>query len=291
MSTVDEYHYDQYGVKVSGPDENKQKQKTDLDNQILSRRAHPSEETLKFYKSRLLTYTDWRFPGMIIHPGYEPFIKDMVANDPLYLLDVSRELLQPAIEPFPAIYQRRLRTYIIDELSESFVGKVPDNQFGLCLVYNFLNFRPLEVVKTYILELYQKLRPGGTVIMTFNDCDRVPGVLLAEQGYACYTPGKLIIQHALSVGYEITLSWHDRGPSTWLEIRKPGALTSLRGGQTMAKIISKPDVAELHVLRSLANEFRMDSPDRINTYTSDELRTLIISNGKENILKDLAKSK
>lgn len=240
LATIDKYHHDQYGVKVAGPDANKMKQKMDYDTQILNRSAQPSVETLKFYKARVIRYSDWRFPGMIIHPGHAPFIKEMVASDPLYLLDISTELLRPAMKPFPDIYRQRLRTYVIDELSDSLVGRLPDNQFGVCLVYNFLNYRPLEVIKKYISELYQKLRPGGTLIMTFNDCDRKQGVLLAEQMCACYTPGKFVIQHAQSVGFEVVLSWHDGGPSTWLEIHKPGEMTSLRGGQTIAKILPNP---------------------------------------------------
>ena len=240
LTTVDKYHYDQYGVKVAGPDGNKMKQKMEYDSQVLHRASRPSVETLKFYKARLIRYSDWRFPGMIIHPGLSSFIADMVASDPLYLLDVSKELLRPAMKPFPDIYRQRLRTYAIDELSDSLVGRLPNNQFSVCLVYNFLNYRPLEVIKKYISELYQKLRPGGTLIMTFNDCDRKPGVLLAEQKCACYTPGKFIIQHAESVGFEVVLSWHDGGPDTWLEIQKPGEMTSLRGGQTIAKILPNP---------------------------------------------------
>jgi hypothetical protein len=75
--------------------------------------------------------------------------------------------------------------------------------------------------------------------MTFNDCDRDKAVKLAEQRYACYTPGTMIQQFAATVGYNQIFSWNNNGPTTWLELRKPGALTSLRGGQTLAKIVHK----------------------------------------------------
>ena len=45
------------------------------------------------------------------------------------------------------------------------------------------------------------------------------------------------------VGFEETFCYHDDGPNTWIEFRKPGESTSLRGGQTLAKILPKP-VAE-----------------------------------------------
>jgi hypothetical protein len=106
-------------------------------------------------------------------------------------------------------------------------------------VYNFFEFKPFEIIRKYLTEIYQKLKPGGTLIMTFNDCDRDKAVKLAEQHYACYTPGAMIQPFAATVGYNQIFSWNNNGPTTWLELRKPGALTSLRGGQTLAKIIKK----------------------------------------------------
>ena len=164
----------------------------------------------------------------------------MVGLDPLYLVDTHYDLLTPCMEKYPEAYQRRLRPYVINERATvPILHKIPDNQFGACLVYNFFNFRPLEVIKRYLEEILQKLRPGGTLIMTINDCDRDKGVMLVEQHYTCYTPGYLIINLAQSLGYELVIKWHDDGPSTWIELKRPGDLTSLRGGQTLAKIMPK----------------------------------------------------
>jgi SAM-dependent methyltransferase len=189
-------------------------------------------------------YGNWKYPAMIIRPGREKFIDDMVMFDPLYLIDSDHELLKPAIEKFPEDYQKRLRTYVIDELkNDHLLQQIPDNQFGLCLAFNLFNFRPLEVIRRYLTEIYQKLKPGGVILLTFNDCDRDKAVMLVEQHFASYTPGTLIQELASSIGYEPIFKWDDGGPSTWLEIKKPGTLTSLRGGQTLAKIIHK-SVAE-----------------------------------------------
>jgi SAM-dependent methyltransferase len=110
----------------------------------------------------------------------------------------------------------------------------------LVFAYNFFNFRPFEVLRQYLTEIYQKLRPGGILIMTFNDCDRAKAVMLVEQHYCCYTPGYLVRELAQSLGYEIAFAWTDQGPSTWLELRKPGERPGLRGGQALAKILPKP---------------------------------------------------
>ena len=211
---------------------------------ILERRPQISGETAQFYRTRLTRYNGWHHAAMIIRPGREPFIHDLLASDPLYLVDESHDLLQPAMTQFNEQYQHRLRPYVIQERSgTAILEQLPKSQFGLVFAYNFFNFRPFEVLRQYLTEIYQKLRPGGMLVMTFNDCDRAKAVMLVEQHYCCYTPGYLVRELAQSLGYEIAFSWTDQGPSTWLELRKPGERSSLRGGQALAKIIPKP-VAE-----------------------------------------------
>jgi hypothetical protein len=209
---------------------------------ILKRHSPMSTESRIALQTRLLNYTDWQHAGMIIRPALETFVYDMVSFDPLYIIDEKYELLEPLILKFPAQYQRRLRPYVIDERkNDSMMGKIPDSQFGMCLVYNLFNFRPLEVLKRYLVEIYQKLKPGGVLIMTFNDCDREKAVMLVESSFACYTPGYLVEDLVRSLNYEILYSWNDGGPSTWLELRKPGTLTTLKGGQSFAKVIAYPN--------------------------------------------------
>jgi hypothetical protein len=41
------------------------------------------------------------------------------------------------------------------------------------------------------------------------------------------------------MGYEIVYSSNGYGPSTWIELKKPGKLSSLKGGQALAKILPK----------------------------------------------------
>ncbi len=208
---------------------------------ILDRRPEISAETAQFYRTRLTCHNGWHHAAMIIRPGREPFIHDLLASDPLYLVDESHDLLQPAMAQFNEQYQQRLRPYVIQERSgTAILEQLPKSQFGLVFAYNFFNFRPFEVLRQYLTEIYQKLRPGGTLIMTFNDCDRAKAVMLVEQHYCCYTPGYLVRELAQSLGYQITFAWTNQGPSTWLELRRPGERPSLRGGQALAKILPKP---------------------------------------------------
>jgi hypothetical protein len=208
---------------------------------ILDRRPTISKETEQFYRARLTRYNSWQHAAMIIRPGREPFIHELLASDPLYLVDERHDLLDPVMMQFNEQYQQRLRPYTILERSgQAILGQLPMEQFGLVFAYNFFNYRPFEVLRQYLKEIYQKLHPGGVLVMTFNDCDRAKAVMLVEQHYCCYTPGYLVRELSQSLGYEIAFSWTDQGPSTWLELRKPGKRPSLRGGQALAKIIPKP---------------------------------------------------
>jgi len=209
---------------------------------ILKRHSSISTEARITLQTRLLNYTDWQHAGIVIRPALETFIYDMVSFDPLYIIDESHELLEPTIDKFPEQYRRRLRPYVINERQpDPIMLKIPDSQFGMCLVYHLFNFRPLEIIKRYLIEIFQKLKPGGILIMTFNDCDREKAVMLVEQHFACYTPGYLVRDLVTSLGYEILYSWNDSGPSTWLELRKPGTLTTLKGGQSLAKVVAYPN--------------------------------------------------
>jgi SAM-dependent methyltransferase len=209
---------------------------------VLNRRPVLSAEHDNIIRARIKNFSNYLYPAMIIRPGLETFIRDMVSFDPLYLVDQNQEMLFPAMIEFPEQYQRRLRPYTVDENdSRGILWQLPDNQFAMCLAYNFFNFKPLPVIQQWLENVYDKLRPGGRVMMTFNDCDNEKAVRLAENYYACYTPGRLVREIAHSIGYEISFVWNDNVPSTWIELQKPGSLTSLRGGQALAKIVPYPD--------------------------------------------------
>ena len=116
---------------------------------------------------------------------------------------------------------------------------LPQGQFGFVLAYNFFNYKPLELIKRYMTEIYSKLRNGGILAFTFNNCDLAGGVANAERCFMCYTPGGLIRSLAESIGYEIHQYRQLDSANQWLEIRKPGKLTSLRGGQTLVTVLDK----------------------------------------------------
>lgn len=199
-----------------------------------------SYEFKNIIDSRLSLYANWHHAAMFIRPGNKVLLNQLVSFDPLYILDQTYDLLAPCIEQFPEQYQHRLRQYTIEDVNNTtFLDKMPTGQFALCVAYMYFNYKPFEITKQYFAEIFQKLKPGGTLAFTFNDCDRVSAVKLVEQRFCCYTPGFLVEQLAQSIGFEITYKWNDTGPVTWIELKKPGTLTSIKGGQSLGKIVQK----------------------------------------------------
>jgi SAM-dependent methyltransferase len=243
----------------------------------------PEERTV--FNARLSLYSAWENPGLIIRPMKELFIYQMVNNDPLYLVDLRQELLDPILDSFNPIYRNKLCTYVINEnLDQEILKILPNNQFGLCLVYNFFNYQPLQVIEKYLSELYQKLRPGGVLVITYTDCDHWTGAYLVEKHVCCYTPGHLIKQIIQDIGYEILHTISNAATNTWVELKKPGTFISSRGGQLSALPAPKLETIELHRLRSIAREFNMATSEDIEQYTKRQLIKLIVESGKENLL-------
>jgi len=207
---------------------------------ILNRRLAIDPESNILLRSRLRSLADWRLPCLIFRPGLDTFVEDLVPMDPLYLVDQDQELLDPSVKQFTPEYQRRLREYTIDDRKlGKYLDIIPDNQFGLIFAYNYFNYKPLQVIKQYLGEIYAKLRPGGSVILTYNNCDRAQGVGLAEHNFMCYTPKNHILNYTDRIGFELLSAYDGEGDVSWLELKRPGEITSFRGGQTLARIVVK----------------------------------------------------
>ena len=228
--------------KISLEDQIKQleKNKRYVDH-VMNIRLPLTDQNQEHIMNRITRCSGWQTTTMILHPGQESWIHNMVNNDPIYLVDESYELLKPVLSQFNDLYQRRLRTYTIREnQDQDILWQLPDNQFGLVLAWNYFNYRPFEILRQYLTELYKKIRPGGMLMMTYNDCDRWEGVKAVEATTGVYTPGSLITSFAESLGFEQHFTYHANGPWTWIELRKPGEWQSYRGGQALAQILPKP---------------------------------------------------
>jgi len=196
------------------------------------------QESENIMLARVKSYADWRLPGMIIRPATQDYIDSMVSLDPLYLVDRDAELLEPAKQRYLPEYQRRLRLYTINDHGKRPIFRnLPKDQFGLIFAYNYFNYKPLSVIDDYLAEMYQLLRPGGVLIFTYNNCDLWHCVSFAEKNFMCYTPGVKIWNLAHKHGYEVTFEHNGLLDAKWIELKKPGEIASIKGGQSLAKIV------------------------------------------------------
>lgn len=206
----------------------------------LDRSLHMTTADHEAVLGRVLRWSDWQYPGMIIGAGRADWITHLVGLDPLYLVDTDQALLDPAVFRFKPQYQQRMRTYVVPERQpRPILAALPDGQFSLVFAYNFFHYRPFELVCKWLSEIFYKLRPGGTLFFTFNDCDWAHAVALTERHFMCYTPGHRIVQHLSGVGFHIQEHTRGEGDVYWIEARRPGELTTMRAGQNLAKIIAR----------------------------------------------------
>jgi hypothetical protein len=236
--------------------------RSDTPDWIVKRTRELDADTEHLLRDRLNSYSNWQYPGMVIRPVQSPGLESFVAFDPLYLVDTHEDLLAPVRSLFTPDYQRRLRYYVIEEYTSTdiFVN-LPQKQFGFVYAFHYLDFKPLEIIQKYLDEVFLLLRSGGTFLFSFNDCGQWRAVGSAEHHFHCYTPGRLILQHAQNIGYEIVHVHSHLSGTTWVEIKKPGVLDSIRGAQALASVVKKAPEAPKVVDKSLIdlyNELDLD---------------------------------
>jgi len=195
------------------------------------------DEIEKYFISRISKHSNWKHSGMFIRPEQGKYVNEMTASDPLYVIDEHIDLLEPTKLLWNEQYQARIRYRIIDEHREFIFKDFPKEQLGFVVAMNFFNHKPLGVIEQYMVEIYDLLKPGGIVIFTYNNCNLTLAVQNFEKSLYSYTPESRLTPMLEMVGFNIIESYNE--PETnvsWLEIKKPGNLSSIRGGQCIAEI-------------------------------------------------------
>jgi SAM-dependent methyltransferase len=215
--------------------------RNDTPEKTRDRRLGMDADTFEIIKQRLKLYSNWQYAGMILRPAHE-HTKDLVACDPMYFVDTSNEMLNLTQSWFTPEYQKRLRRYVIEEYGENpFFANLPKKCFGLIYSFHFLNFRPWSILQQYLREFFELLTPGGVLVFTYNNCDIANRVGMVEHYSACYTPGRLVKAYIDKLGYETLYAFDDLSGTSWMELRRPGKFSSIRGGQTLASILQRPN--------------------------------------------------
>jgi len=203
-------------------------------------------DTRDFFLGRVKEHVNWKYPGLQLGPRLGDITDHLVALDPLYLVDQHQDMFKVVKQLWSSQYQQRVRYYVNDEQKLNVfsifskptdpLAQLPFNQLGLIVAVDYFNFRPLRLIKQYLAGMSQLLRPGGVAIFTYNNCDYPIGVDNFLNSYYTYTPGRLVKSACVEYGFKIISSFDMDNNVSWLEIKKPGERSSLKGGQSLAAI-------------------------------------------------------
>ena len=201
-----------------------------------------SIESQSWIESRITHGCDWHYPALQISPRSKKWIDPMVAADPLYLTHISMPEIIELIKDYPELYQRRLRIYAIEDRNFSIL---PQGQFGFVLCWGTFNCLSADKIEQYLKEVFQLLRPGGHFIFSYNNCDLLGPSLRAEEYMLSFVTARWLVKLCNEIGYKIIES-HDveTGDAftthiSWVEIKKPGNLRTVKAAQALAQIITK----------------------------------------------------
>ena len=196
------------------------------------------EEHMAAIEGRIVKYASWKYPALEIGPMNQSLTSMLVGCDPLYLADVYSESIATAKQPFTSQFQDRICAYQIgDKISEMSLSALPSEQFGFVLLWNRLNYLTLDTIEKLLLEVIETMRPGGVCMFSYNDGDRsvcIPDVMSKRM---TYVPKSKLEALCKKIGFEIVDTYGVSNKISWIEIRKPGKLTSVKAHQTLGKIL------------------------------------------------------
>jgi phospholipid N-methyltransferase len=214
---------------------------TDVPTERNDRLLPINDETRSEVVVRLRSYTDWHYPVLEIGPGDGTWTEHLVAGDPLYILERHQEFIDNTLNKFNGVYRNRIRPYLTGmhgRTQEEDMSMLPENQFGFIFSWNVFNYMPLKETIAMLQGSYQCLRPGGVMMFSYNNCDVAQCAEYVEQGFRSWMPSMLLEQTCKDLGFEIIANRSIEETVHWIEIRKPGALTTTKYHQVLGKIIN-----------------------------------------------------
>ena len=204
-----------------------------IDNVRNNRRLQLNADAEHTVKQRILLYTNWRYPSLEIGCRDGEWTQYLIAADPLYIVDQFPEFLDSAGSQFPEAYQRRLRKYPLKNYD---LSALPKNQFSFVFSWNHFNYVSLDTITQILKQLNDLLRPGGVFLFSYNDGDTPAGAGMAENFAQTYIPKSLLVPTCRSLGYEVLEEFHYPTNVSWLEVKKPGILHTVKAHQVMGEV-------------------------------------------------------
>ena len=261
-----------------------------------SRKIYLPADVEKVVLQRLDLHLDWKYPGLEIGLHDHVWTERLVALDPLYLVEPNLNLIDESIKQFTPEYQRRVRPYHLRDID---FRTLPQGQMGFVFSWNYLNYKSLDTIKQWLQEVYKVLRPGGVFMFSYNNADIPSGAGFAETFWMSYMPKSTLVPLCEMLGYEVIASYDFNQSACWIELKKPGLLQTVKAHQALGELkpvgsepepepepitedqmstasIEQLERKELYELRRLANELKIDTPDRIRYgYTLEKLRAIL----------------
>lgn len=212
-----------------------------------NRRMHVREDIEDAIKQRLMLYTSWRYPTLEIGCRDGEWTQYLIASDPLYITDRHSEFLESTAGKFPTEYLKRLRRY---PLSNHDLSILPQNQMGFVFSWGYFNYVSMDTMRQYLKQVFAVLRPGGIFMFSYNDGDTPAGAGMAENFAQTYMPKSMLIPLCEMLGFELVRDFDFEPNVSWLEIKKPGVLNTVKAHQVLGKPEGIPidyDPIEEHV--------------------------------------------
>lgn len=210
--------------------------KIDLPAEQSQRHKQYTSKTHDILISRIRIYSNWHYPALEIGPGSGIWTPELVENDPLYIADIRPEYLEETLKKFNPVYQNRIRPYLIPFDNSENLSQLPQNQFGFVVSINVFDYFSFDTIRRYLANVYDVLRPGGVFLFTYGNCERREFAELAEKGTVGYMPKSLLITFCETHGFEVLDSFDLDQTVSWIEIRKPGELKTVKAQQAMGEI-------------------------------------------------------
>jgi len=216
-----------------------------FDEWCIHRTLPVTEDCRSWVNAKISHYADWHFPGLVLWPRNLQWFKSLVVSDPLYVTSLDDMTIEKLLSDYPESYQNRIRRYRPTESKNLKI--LPQQQFSIVFAWDFINYIKQDLIKQYLDQVFDLLRPGGSFIFSFTDCDIESSANTTDNLMTSFCTKRWLIETSKNIGYEIvntvnfTTSDSLDGVVSVCELKRPGKLQTVKTFQSMARIIHRKE--------------------------------------------------
>ena len=160
----------------------------DKRSRLRSKNVTNNDESKQQLYLAIKTHVSNLYAACQLAPGYGDVTLELIAGTPLYIVDDDKIMLEQFREDFfNPVMQRRTNFYTMSDTDTDPLHELPQGQIGCFVIVDYFNFKTEQIITKYLESIYRCLRPGGTVIFTFNNCDYPNAIDKVDEMYYCYT--------------------------------------------------------------------------------------------------------